>query len=161
MEAHSKSKPATDLYYHYGMDLLLEAGLGALLLNEITQHAVGISPNKQSCHHRLRTAGGLRILLRALNLAEKWTKKLTAASAAYQTWVEQLRKDDWPDAAQTAGKLEREYLERPSDVIQAGWKNFQPYRLRHTAFTLLANAGCDPFTLARIAGHSSITITQR
>ena len=38
---------------------------------------------------------------------------------------------------------------------------FQPYILRHTALTQLANSGCDVFTLARIAGHSSITITQR
>lgn len=40
-------------------------------------------------------------------------------------------------------------------------KHFQPYVLRHTALTQLAQAGCDAFTLARIAGHSSITITQR
>jgi site-specific recombinase XerD len=33
--------------------------------------------------------------------------------------------------------------------------------MRHTALTRLAEAGCDAFTLARIAGHSSITITQR
>lgn len=33
--------------------------------------------------------------------------------------------------------------------------------LRHTALTQLAQAGADVFTLARIAGHSSITITQR
>jgi integrase len=38
---------------------------------------------------------------------------------------------------------------------------FEPYVLRHTALTQLAQAGCDAFTLARIAGHSSITITQR
>jgi integrase len=38
---------------------------------------------------------------------------------------------------------------------------FQPYVLRHTALTQLAQAGCDAFTLSRIAGHSSITITQR
>jgi integrase len=42
-----------------------------------------------------------------------------------------------------------------------GIKIFQPYVLRHTALTQLAEAGCDVFTLARIAGHSSITITQR
>jgi integrase len=40
-------------------------------------------------------------------------------------------------------------------------QHFQPYVLRHTALTQLAQAGCDAFTLARIAGHSSITITQR
>jgi integrase/recombinase XerD len=38
-------------------------------------------------------------------------------------------------------------------------KSFPPYTLRHTALTRLAEAGCDAFTLARIAGHSSITIT--
>jgi integrase len=39
---------------------------------------------------------------------------------------------------------------------------FVPYTLRHTALTMLgASAGDDPFVLARIAGHSSITTTQR
>lgn len=37
---------------------------------------------------------------------------------------------------------------------------FEPYVMRHTALTRMAPY-CDPFTLARIAGHSSITITQR
>lgn len=40
-------------------------------------------------------------------------------------------------------------------------ESFEPYCLRHTALTWLAESGCDAFTLARIAGHSSITITQR
>jgi integrase len=39
-------------------------------------------------------------------------------------------------------------------------KPFPPYTMRHTALTRLAEAGCDAFTLARIAGHFSITITQ-
>jgi integrase len=39
-------------------------------------------------------------------------------------------------------------------------KHFEPYVLRHTALTRMAPF-CDAFTLARIAGHSSITITQR
>jgi integrase len=38
---------------------------------------------------------------------------------------------------------------------------FVPYTLRHTALTRLAVAGVDTFTLARIAGHSNIAITQR
>jgi integrase len=39
---------------------------------------------------------------------------------------------------------------------------FVPYSLRHTALTRLGQAaGGDVFVLARIAGHSSITITQR
>jgi integrase len=38
---------------------------------------------------------------------------------------------------------------------------FPVYCLRHTALTRLAEAGVDVFTLARIAGHSSIAIIQR
>ena len=37
---------------------------------------------------------------------------------------------------------------------------FEPYVMRHTALTLMSTF-CDAFTLARIAGHSSIMITQR
>jgi hypothetical protein len=37
---------------------------------------------------------------------------------------------------------------------------FEPYVMLHTALTRMAPF-CDAFTLARIAGHSSITITQR
>jgi integrase len=40
-------------------------------------------------------------------------------------------------------------------------KPFPPYVLRHTALTWLGESGCDVFTLARIAGHSNISITQR
>jgi integrase/recombinase XerC len=46
-------------------------------------------------------------------------------------------------------------------VIRAGVKRFEPYCLRHSALTRLGEAGCDTFTLAKIAGHSSIGITQR
>jgi integrase len=48
-------------------------------------------------------------------------------------------------------------LEAASDTF----KRFEPYCLRHTALTRLAEAGCDAFTLAKIAGHSSITMTGR
>ena len=41
-------------------------------------------------------------------------------------------------------------------------KPFVPYTLRHTALTNLGEkAGGDVFVLARIAGHSSSTVTQR
>jgi integrase len=38
---------------------------------------------------------------------------------------------------------------------------FEPYCLRHTAFTNMGSLGVDAFTVARIAGHSSISMTQR
>ena len=39
-------------------------------------------------------------------------------------------------------------------------KSFPPYVLRHTSLTNLT-PNVDPFTLQTIAGHSSITMTQR
>jgi integrase len=40
-------------------------------------------------------------------------------------------------------------------------RRFIPYNLRHTYLTRLGESGCDPWTLARIAGHSNITISSR
>jgi len=60
-----------------------------------------------------------------------------------------------------AAKIEESLVHVHYGVIEAGLKAFPPYTLRHTALTRLAEAGCDAFTLAKIAGHSSITITQR
>jgi integrase len=38
---------------------------------------------------------------------------------------------------------------------------FVLYSLRHTFLTRLGESGCDTWTLARIAGHSSIAISAR
>jgi integrase len=47
-------------------------------------------------------------------------------------------------------------------LTNSGVTSFVPYTLRHTALTNLGEkAGGDVFVLARIAGHSSITVTQR
>ena len=45
---------------------------------------------------------------------------------------------------------------RLSDV-----RPFVIYSLRHTFLTRLGESGCDPWTLARIAGHSSISVSTR
>jgi integrase len=43
-----------------------------------------------------------------------------------------------------------------------GWRpSVLLYSLRHTFLTRLGESGCDAWTLARIAGHSSITISNR
>jgi integrase len=58
----------------------------------------------------------------------------------------------------------KNYHARAMRTLQAAsdtFKRFEPYCLRHTALTRLAEAGCDAFTLAKIAGHSSITMTGR
>lgn len=86
---------------------------------------------------------------------------LAAASAAYKAWEKRGSVGRWEAAVKAATKLESAYLEKHGAVIRSGFTAFEPYCLRHTALTRLAESGCDAFTLARIAGHSSITITQR
>jgi integrase len=46
-------------------------------------------------------------------------------------------------------------------VRLSGVRPFVLYSLRHTFLTRLGKAGCDAWTLARIAGHSSIAISVR
>jgi integrase len=67
------------------------------------------------------------------------------------------------DTAKTYHRKALEAIEQKAEEqgTQTPVKRFPPYTMRHTALTRLAEAGCDAFTLARIAGHSSITITQR
>jgi len=55
--------------------------------------------------------------------------------------------------------LAKAHKEKPEECAEI--RPFQPYCLRHTALTRLAEAGCDAFTLARIAGHESIAMTKR
>ncbi len=88
---------------------------------------------------------------------------LKAISAATEAFKERKRlvAVDWREWAARKSCLDRGFIETHAAIIKAGLKPFQPYCLRHTALTRLAEAGCDTFTLARIAGHSSITITQR
>ena len=88
-------------------------------------------------------------------------KKLRAAHAAHEQWMMSKGQGEWCDAISRESGLEPDYLKRHSAIVKAGLKSFEPYCLRHSALTRLAEAGCDAFTLARIAGHSSITITQR
>jgi integrase len=38
---------------------------------------------------------------------------------------------------------------------------FEIYSIRHTFLTRLGESGCDVWTLARIAGHSQISMSQR
>jgi integrase len=88
-------------------------------------------------------------------------QRLATASAAFEAWKKGGSNGGWLDAVTEASNLEPEFLRRHSAVIQTGCKQFVFYCLRNSALTMLAESGCDAFTLARIAGHNSITITQR
>jgi integrase len=68
----------------------------------------------------------------------------------------------WP-AATLSGHVEPSSLKKQhrNALRLAGVRPFVLYSLRHTFLTRLGESGCDAWTLARIAGHSSIAISSR
>jgi integrase len=80
-------------------------------------------------------------------------------------WEEQGRpKEGWVWPAPTfSGHLEASSLKKQHGraLRMSGVRPFVLYTLRHTFLTRLGESGCDAWTLARIAGHSSIGISAR
>jgi integrase len=68
----------------------------------------------------------------------------------------------WP-APTASGHVEPSSLKKQhrKALHLAGVRPFVLYSLRHTFLTRLGESGCDAWTLARIAGHSSIVISSR
>ena len=72
--------------------------------------------------------------------------------------------DGWVWPAQTrSGHVEASSLKKQhaKALRVSGVRPFVLYSLRHTFLTRLGESGCDTWTLARIAGHSSIAISSR
>jgi integrase len=68
----------------------------------------------------------------------------------------------WP-APTRSGRVDRSSLKKQHKkaVRASGIRPFVLYSLRHTFLTRLGASGCDAWTLARIAGHSSVAISTR
>ena len=72
--------------------------------------------------------------------------------------------DGWVWSAPTkSGHIEPSTLKKQhrNALRISGVRPFVLYALRHTFLTRLGEAGCDAWTLARIAGHSSISMSAR
>jgi len=52
-------------------------------------------------------------------------------------------------------------LRHKNALKAAKLRPFEVYSIRHTFLTRLGESGCDVWTLARVAGHSNISISQR
>jgi integrase len=68
----------------------------------------------------------------------------------------------WP-APTRCGHVDRSSLKKQhrKALRISGVRQFVLYSLRHTFLTRLGESGCDAWTLARIAGHSSVSISAR
>jgi len=78
-----------------------------------------------------------------------------AAGKPAEGWV-------WP-ANTASGHMEHDTLrvQHKNALKESKVRQFVIYSFRHTFLTRLGESGCDVWTLARIAGHSNITISQR
>ncbi|PYX65068.1 MAG: hypothetical protein DMG74_10490 [Acidobacteria bacterium] len=65
-----------------------------------------------------------------------------------------------PNDRKSSKMLARRGLHRTA-LKRSGVAPFVLYSLRHTFLTRLGESGCDAWTLARIAGHSSVAISGR
>src|SRR6266481_9166542 len=52
-------------------------------------------------------------------------------------------------------------LQHKKALKAAKLRPFEVYSIRHTFLTRLGESGCDVWTLARVAGHSNVSISQR
>jgi integrase len=68
----------------------------------------------------------------------------------------------WP-APTKSGHIDHSSLKKQhSKALQlSGGRPFVLYSLRHTFLTRLGESGCDAWTLARVAGHSSVAMSSR
>ena len=102
-----------------------------------------------------KTAAARRMLpltarVRAL-LEARWTD----AGKPQAAWL-------WP-APTKSGHVEHDSIRvQHRNALKASKvRPFVVYSLRHTFLTRLGESGCDPWTLARIAGHSSTKMSER
>jgi integrase len=97
-----------------------------------------------------------RMLPTTPRVFESLLARYKAAGRPQDGWV-------FPSASRCGhfdGNAAKDQHKKP--VESSGVEYFVPYVLRHTALTRLGEqAHGDVFVLARIAGHSSITVTQR
>jgi integrase len=102
--------------------------------------------------------GKSRYAKRNLSLTARTAEMLKARRAASKSsWV---FPGDSPDAPMRGTSLDHQHEEVRDDTLK--WsKEFVVHSLRHTMLTRLGEAGADAFTIMKIAGHSSVTVSQR
>ena len=102
-----------------------------------------------------KTAAARRVLPMTPRVREVLEPRWNDTGRPEEGWV-------WP-ALTRSGHVEPSSLRKQHvrAIGDAKVRAFVLYSLRHTFLTRLGQSGCDAWTLARIAGHSSITISAR
>jgi integrase len=102
-----------------------------------------------------KTTAARRLLPMTPRVRAILENRLESAKRPQEGWV-------WP-APTRSGHLEPSSIKKQHSKAVAASKvrPFVLYSLRHTFLTRLGESGCDAWTLARIAGHSSINMSAR
>lgn len=102
-----------------------------------------------------KTAAARRILPMTPRVRRTLQTRWEAVGRPVEGWV-------WP-APTRSGHVDRSSLKKQHKraVRESGIRPFVLYSLRHTFLTRLGASACDAWTLARIAGHSSVAISAR
>ena len=101
--------------------------------------------------------GKSRNAKRNLSLTASAAEMLKARKAATKSpWV---FPGDSPEAAVLVTSIDHQHAD-VRDTLKLS-EEFVVHSLRHTMLTRLGEAGADAFTIMKIAGHSSVTVSQR
>jgi len=102
-----------------------------------------------------KTKAARRVLPMSPKLRMVLEKRWQLAGRPDEGWV-------WP-AETKDGHINHDSLklQHKKALKLAKIRPFEAYAIRHTFLTRLGESGCDVWTLARIAGHSNISISQR
>ncbi len=102
-----------------------------------------------------KTASARRVLPMTLRVRNVLESRWEAAGKPEDGWV-------WP-AGTRSGHVEPNsiYGQHLKALETSKVRPFVLYSLRHTFLTRLGESGCDAWTLARIAGHSSVAVSSR
>lgn len=102
-----------------------------------------------------KTKAARRVLPMTPRVRSIFEHRWAVASSPQEGWI-------WAAPTQS-GHIESSSLKKQhrKALRASGVRPFVLYSLRHTFLTRLGESGCDAWTLARIAGHSSITISAR
>jgi integrase len=102
-----------------------------------------------------KTAAARRLLPLSARVREILERRWDAAGRPSDGWV-------WPAETASGHIQSSTTIKQHRNALKAsGVRPFVLYSLRHTFLTRLGEAGCDAWTLARIAGHSSIAMSAR
>ena len=102
-----------------------------------------------------KTKAARRLLPMTPRVREILERRWEAAGKPPEGWI-------WPSQTQS-GHIEPSSVKKQhrKAVKDSKVRQFVLYTLRHTFLTRLGASGCDVWTLARIAGHSSIAMSSR